>query len=182
MNGEDSTMTPKNLEQVFVALKALQGLAQGGAVRPVLYSEVYHFVCASNADDCSRIETALKSDMRVRRLLREIVDKRRVATLPRAAMAQDTTTVEQRVGDGFILKFRPSHAKENQVYVVLEIQSSLGISDGQAFTLIAVDESSFSRLNFPPVADGRSQTILLKSDERLKMLRNPELELNLIPN
>jgi hypothetical protein len=182
MNGENSTVTPEYLEQVFVALKGLQGLAQGGARRPVLYSEVYHYVHGSHAGDSNRVEMALKSDMRVRRLFRQIVDKQRVATSPSAAVAQDTTTIEQRVGDGFILKFRPSHAKGDQVYVVLEIQASLGISDGQAFSLIAVNESSASRINFPPVVDGRTQAILLESDERLKMLRNPELELNLIPN
>lgn len=180
MNGDQNTMDYGRTESMFVALKMLQGVHQHQAQAPVLMSDILHYL-QGGEQRVQDIEQSIKTDLRARQQYRMLLDQMRVASATREALAQDVAELDVRQGDGFRILFRQSRADSGQTYVILELDTHSRLQQNVDYMLLAEDETTVVRLLFVAPSGGRSQTILPTDDSQLATLKNPDVELSLIP-
>ena len=167
-------------QQAFVIINALQGLQQAAPRRPVMFAELVHFTFASAAVDEAHIQGCLGTDLNLRRRFNALLRQRRLTGAPREARAQHSAAIEQRQGEGFVLKFRTSKAVSTQIYLILELQRELAIDTQKELILIGSVNDAVMRLVFPAPEDFKTQHILLDSDPKLDILRHGECEISLL--
>ena len=172
---------PTGVEQAFVVASALQGVRQ---YRPSSRISFAHLMCyLEGAESVNRdeIELALGSHLPLRRMFNDLLAKRAVATLAREARADDGSAIQTRQGEGFSVLFRESKASPDQVFVILKLATDHTVPHGRELLLVAQCDEATISLKFPVPDDDRSQLILLDTDDRLHLLRNPDSALYLVP-
>lgn len=179
MNNSFNEPEPDVLAELFNGFKALQG-RRLGVERPVLLADIVDYSRGGEAHT-SKVEQALTHNLEVRRQLKRLVAAQTLAQIPPAAVAQDSTDMlNERLGQGFRLKFRQSQAAAAPVYVILELEERLQPVDGYKHVLMTSGAEVPIRLCFPPLLDGRAQVILAEDDPRLQILRHPDIALCLM--
>jgi hypothetical protein len=179
MSGEKNSTPQEPLETIFIALKALQGMQQVDAMRPIVLADIVEYI-RGNEYQQQRVAVALATDLRVRKQFTMLLNQQRIAIAPQEALAQHAAELEMRLGEGFTLLFRRSRADQQQVYVILELDPALEPVDGAAYSILAMSESDVVRVRFPALNNNRAQAILREGDKQLELLRDPNIELNLI--
>ncbi len=180
-------------EQAFVVCQASKGLAQSvparSATRPVMYAEILHYVLGNNNIDVNKVSGALGSNLSNRRVFNQLLSQNRRAYAPREAHAQDTDVVDQRIGQGFKIKFRPAKSRPDQLYVILEIDYQNLLAGDKPLILHisgsanASDEGAeqiYLRMAFPAQIENKTQLVVASEDPRLLSLRNMDTELSLV--
>lgn len=162
----------------YLQARAALGTAES-LPRPLLPWQVAAYVAGDGEDDAA-LAQALRSDLRMYRLYRDLLKTRVAAVSPRQAAAQDRSESPAREGEGFRLSFRNSRADAGQVYVTLELGAAQMRPDGSRVQLHVIAADALLRLDFPPLADGRSQRLFLASSAELALLRRGDTEVLLV--
>lgn len=179
MTGDQTPYDELPSESLFIAVKALQGLHSQDGKRQVRLADVVEYV-RSGIDRNQMVEAAIKTDLTIRRQLQMILQHQRISVAPAEALAQDSSELEMRIGQGFQILFRRSRANTDQVYVVLELEKELEVNDGDDILLIAEGELAIARLQFTNISNGRSQTILRTDDDKFAVIKNPNNALSIL--
>jgi len=172
--------TDNELEQVFVLCKQRQAFRRQAMFRPIMISDVVNLVMGREVGCLDEVMTAVNERLDLRRVYLALVNRQRLATTPKQAIAQDKLELTLRLGDGFVIKFRESAAGPDQIYVIIEADDTLEFKPNQYLSLIVTNEKSLMHLPFPPFSDGRTQCLLSAHDKRLKAIRDPYLEVTLV--
>ena len=177
----NSHSAPQSAEQLFVATQGLRGLQQkGDSQRPVLLGELLHYIRGSAPVDEALIVEQLRSRLPLRRQLNQLVNELRVASAPRQALAASAEPLKVRDTRAFSLKFTPSRAHDDQVYVLLTVHLESGLNDGHKPVIVATKDAAINRLCFPVLRERSAQMLLLESDPGLALLRDNDAELSLL--
>lgn len=134
---------------------------------------IFRYVSGAQPDQGLR--SALRSDMRLYRLYRELLAISALGQSSRQAAAAGLTESSERTGEGFKLEFRHSRASAGQVYVLIVLDGTSASDRGLQLHVIAHD--ALLRLDFPPPIDGRSQRLLPGDSQELVLLRQTDCEL-----
>lgn len=119
------------------------------------------------------VETALREDLGLRRIYRDMVAKGALYYVPEARAASSDDIVS-REGKGCRIRMEPSRAEPNQVYVIIELSGDEKILPT---TLVVCDiESNCSRFPLPKIRDGVAQIIADKDADLVRLLSNPKTE------
>lgn len=180
MNGDQGTMDHSTPESMFVALKALQGIHQLQGDTQVVLADIVAYISGRGKKDIL-VEEAIRSDLRLRQLYKLLLQQQRVAFLPKEALAQDAAELDMRIGAGFRILFRRSRADSGQTYVIIELDEHSELDRSSDYMLFAEDSTDVVRLRFVATSGGRSQIILPSDDKKLKTIKNPDIELSLVP-
>ena len=145
-----------------------------------MFADVLHYVVGSSAIDVTKVGNAINSDLKLRRIYKQLLGQNRVAFGPREAHAQGEEEIALRNGEGFCIKLKVSKANAKQVYVILTVEQPEQFKSDKAIALHVTSEQTQFRLDFPALVDGKSQSIVASDDERLTALKNINTELSLV--
>jgi len=157
-------------EKIFMALDGydqLNGL-YGKADVKASFSELYAYANKSHHKTSATLEKALAHDLRTRRDLKRLINKRSIAFIARAAAAS-SGDIEMREGNGFRLTLKTSKANNDQIYLIIEALESTEVP---SLMFIQNDEIGILRFEIDDFEEGEAQFLLSKEDDVVKALRN----------
>jgi len=170
-----------NVELAYSFLRGMRGLNRPGQLdKPVIFNDVYGYIIGSPNIDRSLVEKEIEGNTKLKAMVKEILSKERVFFLSRLVAAHSTEAVEQRTGEGFVLKIRESKADSDQYYLILEVDILSYQKDHSRVVLHAhTDEKSASGV-FPALQEGKSQIIVEKDNKLLTLLKNSDPEISIV--
>lgn len=162
----------KLIKRQFTDLSHLDAIMlneSGGRISP---SHLFSYVNGDIIDD-PEIETALRTDLNLRRVYRDMLQKAAAYYVPEA-MAASSDEWPVREGKGCRIRLEPSRAEPDQIYVIIELT---GDDRNAASVLVVCDtESNCSRFDLPSVRDGVAQIITTRSSDLVRLLTDPKTE------
>ena len=168
------------VEAAFVGLQGMRGLRRSADMRPVMFGELVHYVHGTAQVDDARLCEQLSTNLSLRHQFMVLLEKSRIAIAPAQAQAASKELLSLRETRAFTLKFKPSNADSEQVYVLLTVHPESGLADGYSPILLATKGAEVGRLCFPLLTDQRAQLLLVEGDHRLALLREPDTEVSLV--
>jgi hypothetical protein len=132
----------------------------------------------SGAEPEPALLTALRADLGLYRLYRDLLSAQSAGWSPRQAAAAGALPSPERVGQGFRLEFRSSRATPGQVYVSVLLEGTQASERGLQVHVLA--EDALLRLDFPQPIEGRSQRLFAADSPELALLRRIDSELVLV--
>lgn len=138
--------------------------------------EIYAYATgAADSDVTARVETALAQTPGATEMLWQMLDRVAPYAAPRVAAAA-SGGVEERQGDGFVLRLRESRAKPEQVYILIVLESAVA-PPGQLFVRTA--DGSVLRQDLPAPAEETIQVLADSASALVNALNDPASEVRL---
>lgn len=166
---------------VAVASYLQSRAALSGAVparTAVLPWQISRYVGGDPDLDVPTLKQALRQDLALYRLYRDLLATRASGVSPRQATAQSHQASPRRTGEGFVLEFRTSRANAGQVYVTLVLEHER--EDGAIVQLHVLAADDLLRLEFPPLVGKHSQRLFSSDSAELALLRRSDSEVVLV--
>lgn len=162
--------TDKEAEALFVALDTMDQLTRPDPTLPrkIGFHELYAYANDPDHSPASDLIEAVSTDLALRRDLKRLLDKQALAHLPRLAAASSGDSLE-READGFSLRLRPSKARQDQMYLLLQ---SLDRDDSPHLLFVEEENGPLHRLVIDDFEEGEAQILLSLQDPIVKALRN----------
>lgn len=132
----------------------------------------------SGAEPEPGLLTALRGELPLYRLYRDLLALKASGTSLRQAAAASDAPSPERAGQGFRLEFRNSRADPSQVYATVVLEGVEATERALQVHVLAQD--ALLRLDFPPPVDGRSQRLFGEESLELALLRRFDSELVLV--
>lgn len=160
----------KDAEALFVALDTLDQItrADPSLARKVGFNELYAYANDPAHQPSAELLAGLTTNLALRRDFQRLLDKQAIAHLPRLAAAS-SGDANEREGDGFTLRLRPSKAQDDQVYLLIDAQDR---DDSPRLLFVEEENGPVHRLIIDDFFEGEAQILLNLQDDILKALRN----------
>jgi hypothetical protein len=169
--------------QLFDAISSLQSLSGdgdgGGAKgdrRKIALSRLHAYAASGDGGADPELERILDSEPAVRRDFRRLLGKTASVYMPRVAAAS-SGEISQRVGGNCRIRFEPSRAEPEQVYVIIEF--TVGEGGLPATLFVCDDDDHCDKFPLPRGRDGVIQLLLERESELLAKLRDINTEIYL---
>lgn len=165
-------------EAVFVALDAIDTLSSDAGTEErqpkIGFDEVYRFATQPSCIMSAELRRALQTDPRLRADFRYLLDRKMKYRSTRCAAASTGPTTV-RHGSGFQITLRESRADQNQIYVIIRLDSKIG---SQPKTLFVIDDQcGCQKLPLPTPSAGSVQLLVDSNSDLVTAIRNPETEI-----
>jgi len=181
MNDKADQSTKVTVELAYSLLRGMRGLSSPGQVeKPVIFNDLYGYILGSPNIDRSMVEKELESNVKLKAICAEILSRERTFFASRLVAAQSTEVLDQRTGEGFVLKIRESKADPNQYYLILEVDILSYQKEHSRVVLHAYTDEQSGSCVFPALQDGKSQIIMEKDNKLLKLLRDSDPEISIV--
>ena len=163
--------------QLFDAIGNLQALGDAeGAEKKVTLGRLYGYASGAEAGADPELERLLAENQGLRRDFRRLLSKTAVVHMPRVAAAS-SGEISQRSGANCRIRFEPSRAEPDQVYVIIEFT---GAEDFALASLFVCDgDNRCDKFSLPAARDGIVQLLLERESELLAKLRDINTEIYL---
>ena len=163
--------------QLFDALGNLQAIGDAdGAGTKVTLGRLYRYASSPDGGADSELERLLAENQDLRRDFRRLLGKTAAVHMPRVAAAS-SGEISQRSGANCRIRFEPSRAEPDQVYVIIEIT---GAEDFAPASLFVCDSDNLcDKFSLPAARDGIVQLLLERDSDLLAKLRDINTEIYL---
>ncbi len=171
--------SPGPERQIFDAISSLQSLGDdrdedGG--RKIAFSRLYAYAAGGDGGADPELERILAIEPELRRDFRRLLGKTASIHMPRVAAAS-SGEISQRGGGNCRIRFEPSRAEPDQVYVIIEFTVGEG---GLPATLFVCDNDNHcDKFSLPRGRDGVIQLLLERESDLLAKLRDINTEIYL---
>jgi len=150
---------------------------QEGLKRRLGFDDLYKFFNGNMHIDAVDLERALGANARLMQSYEKLLNKHSLYHLPRAAAAA-SGELEERVGDGFSIRVKPSLSKPDQIYMLIELADP----DESSATKLVLKSSQgkYHHEILPEGADGVVQLVTDSGSDLMRYFQDPGSEVFLI--
>ena len=169
----DIQLTPKDERVIERAARlhlyhTLASLPETRSPR-VLPSMVSDYVDGTHPDTDGAIAKALRTELPLRRLYRNLLERRTVAKVMLVQLAAATQDESKLVLDRGILHWQEMQGRDRQI-LVLRLHEDVCAGQSTRPVLHLEWNEGFGRIDFPEVIDGTTQYVLASDDRRMRRL------------
>ncbi len=179
----DKTEKPEQLsvECAYSLLRGMRALNKPTlTTKAVIFNDLYLYVMGSDRVDRSAVEQVLEGNEKLKSVYEKMLYGERLFYTQRLVAAESNEHIDQRSGEGFVLKIRESKADSNQYYLILEVDPLLYRKAKRTVVLHACTDKVTSSCVFPALYDGKTQLIVSKGDKLLTLLRESDPEISIV--
>jgi len=150
----------------------------------IVFNDIIQLVKGNSLTDFSKRRSAIiekiNSDLNLRQLYLQLINKLKFAESGLQAAASTGETLPERITEHFSLKFKRDKNHVSQVYVILTINHPAEHHFNHAIAIHITTGEQVDCLYFPILADGRSQLLMEEDDDYLKSLTDNNSHLYLM--
>jgi hypothetical protein len=141
--------------------------------RRIGFDDLYKYVNGMRKLDQMELNQALSKDKKLAAGFDRLLHNEALYYLPQAAAASNGE-IDEREGEGFVIRLKPSRATPDQIYVMIEFENPGAELPSNLFLIPVSGECS--RLDLPEGSSGTVQIVAEASSDLIKNLRDPGTE------
>ena len=174
MNTDRALSSDALLKTAYRTLRLEQDYDLAVRQSSIVASDLLRYV-QGGVQKSQAVEQALAVNLELYRVYRRLLDASK-PRLGKCIASASTQTISERVGEGFVIKWRVSRADSGQVHLILHCDDT-DIFNGADAVLHVICGQRVARCNFPPLHDGRTQVVVPTGDILLTLLADCDAEL-----
>ncbi len=141
--------------------------------RRIGFDDLYKFVIGTRQLDQMELNQALSQDKKLAAGFDRLLHNEALYYMPQAAAAS-SGEMDEREGEGFVIRLKPSRATPDQIYVMIEFENSGAKLPSNLFLMHA--SGKYSQLDLPEGSSGTVQIVAEANSDLIKNLRDPGTE------
>ncbi|MGJ8691266.1 MAG: hypothetical protein ACSHW0_02150 [Thalassotalea sp.] len=169
----------KTAEQLFICKSSYQAISAAHEQRAVTFNDMVKSLQGFANIDKAWLMQQINQNLAYRRAYQLLLKQLTFSYSPKQAAASTFEEFPKRANDYFSISFKRDKTFHHQVYVLLSINHPLSRHISDNLELHICNDDNVNVLSFPPLSQGRTQTLLETEDKVFKSLLNNNSELYL---